>query len=210
MPSLYKSPGVHIESAGDRYVPLEAVETGVTAFLGVTLQGPRQQPVRIGSFEQFEKVFGDDHGFFSAGVRGFFENGGRTAYVLNVEPEGGLDPTPDDYIGAMGAEWRGLRALERLDDVDLLAAPDLMQQYGRSMGFTQPEHVLAVQRAMVDHCERMHDRMALLDALPGMDLRAAVEWRGHLDSTPAAVLFPRVRIRPARGVLPPRAPSPRI
>ena len=66
MPSLYKSPGVHIESAGDRYVPLEAVETGVTAFLGVTLQGPRQQPVRIGSFEQFEKVFGDDQGFFSA------------------------------------------------------------------------------------------------------------------------------------------------
>ena len=56
MPSLYKSPGVHIESAGDRYVRLEAVETGVTAFLGVTLQGPRQQPVRIGSFEQLETL----------------------------------------------------------------------------------------------------------------------------------------------------------
>ena len=35
MSSLYKSPGVHIESAGDRYIPLERVETGVTAFLGV-------------------------------------------------------------------------------------------------------------------------------------------------------------------------------
>src|SRR2546423_10522375 len=109
MPSLYKSPGVHIEPAGARYVPLEAAETGVTAFLGVTAQGPRQQPVRVGSFEQFEKVFGDDQGFFSAGVRGFFENGGRTAYIVNVEPEGGLDATPDDYIGAMGAEWRGPR-----------------------------------------------------------------------------------------------------
>src|SRR5207302_7778487 len=207
MPSLYKSPGVHIESAGDRYVRLEAVETGVTAFLGVTLQGPRQQPVRIGSFEQFEKVFGDDQGFFSAGVRGFFENGGRTAYVVNVEPEGGLDPTPDDYIGAMGAEWRGLRALERLDDVDLLAAPDLMQQYGKSMGFTQPEHVLAVQRGMVDHCERMPDRMAPLDALPGMDVRAAVEWRGHFDSSHAAFYFPWIRIRRGEDVLPPVPPS---
>jgi len=36
MSSLYKSPGVHIESAGDRYVPLERVETSITAFLGVT------------------------------------------------------------------------------------------------------------------------------------------------------------------------------
>src|SRR5256885_7067232 len=178
MPSLYKSPGVHIESAGDRYVPLEAAETGVTAFLGVTAQGPRQQPVRVGSFEQFEKVFGDDQGFFSAGVRGFFENGGRTAYVVNVEPEGGLDPTPDDYIGASGAEWRGLRALERLDDVDLLAAPDLMQQYGKSMGVTQPEHVLAVPRALVDHFDRMHDRVAVLDALAGVDLPAPVAGRG--------------------------------
>src|SRR2546421_13002000 len=136
MPSLYKSPGVHIESAGDRYVPLEAVETGVTAFLGVTLQGPRQQPVRIGSFEQFEKVFGDDQGFFSAGVRGFFENGGRRAYVVNVEPEGGLDPTPDDYIGASGAEWRGPRPLGRPDDVHLPPAPPLIQQDGEPKGFT--------------------------------------------------------------------------
>src|SRR5438093_1373984 len=58
MSSLYKSPGVHIESAGDRYLPLERVETGVTAFLGVTDQGPRHQPTRVGSFEQYEKVFG--------------------------------------------------------------------------------------------------------------------------------------------------------
>ena len=203
MPALYKSPGVHIESAGNRYIPLEAVETGVTAFLGVALSGPRQQPVRVGSFEQFEKVFGDDQGFLSAGVRGFFENGGRTAYVLNVEPEGGYDPTPDDYIGSMGSEWRGLRALERLDDVDLIVAPDLMQQYGVSVGFTEPEHVLAVQRAMVEHCERMHDRMVLLDPLPGMDLEAAVEWRRHFDSSHAAFYFPWIKIRRGQDVLPP-------
>src|SRR5437868_1188994 len=164
MPSLYKSPGVHIESAGDRFIPLEAVETGVTAFLGVAQQGPRQTPTRVGSFDQYEKVFGASDGFLTAGVRGFFDNGGRTAFIVNVEPEGGLDPTPDDYIGQQGTEWRGLRALERIDEVDLVVAPDLMQQAASSVGFSEPEHVLAVQRAMLEHCERMHDRIALLDS----------------------------------------------
>src|SRR5215470_9830827 len=137
MPSIYKSPGVHIESAADRYISLDAVETGVTAFLGVTRAGPRNEPTRIGSFEQFEKVFGDDQGFTAVAVRGFFDNGGRTAYVVNVEPEGGLDPTPDDYIGQQGAQWRGLRALERLDDVDLVVAPDLMQFFCKDTATTE-------------------------------------------------------------------------
>ena len=91
MSSLYKSPGVHIESAGDRYIPLEKVETGVTAFLGVTEKGPNNEPTRVGSYEQYAKVFGEAEGFMNGAVRGFFDNGGKTAYVLNVAPEGGLD-----------------------------------------------------------------------------------------------------------------------
>src|SRR5207302_5735392 len=126
MTSLYKSPGVHIESAGDRYNPLERVETGVTAFLGVTPEGPRNEPTRVISFEQYEKLFGVADSFMSQGLRGFFDNGGRTAYVLNVSPEGGLDPTPDDFIGLSGEAPRGLQALERVEHVDLVVAPDLM------------------------------------------------------------------------------------
>jgi phage tail sheath protein FI len=207
MATLYRSPGVHIESAGDRYVPLEAVDTGVTAFVGVTQQGPRNQPVRVGSFEQFEKIFGDDRGFLALSLRGFFDNGGRTAYLVNVQPEGGLDPVPDDYIGAMGSEARGFRLLEGIDDVDLVVVPDLMQHAGVSMGFTEPEHVLAVQRALVDHCERMHDRFALLDSLPGHTLDEAIEWRGHFDSSHAAFYFPWLKVRRGEEVLPPLPPS---
>ncbi|HEX4386000.1 MAG TPA: hypothetical protein VH083_23745, partial [Myxococcales bacterium] len=165
MSSLYKSPGVHIESAADRYVALDAVETGVTAFLGVTAQGPRNEPTRVGSYEQYEKIFGAGDGFMEASVRGFFENSGRTAYILNVAPRGGLDPTPDDFIGQQGIEPRGLQALEHVDHVDLIVAPDLMQHYRRSVGFPERSNVLAVQRAMVDHCEKMHDRFCLLDSM---------------------------------------------
>src|SRR5437870_5884680 len=137
--SLYKSPGVHIESAGDRYIPLERVETGVTAFLGATDTGPRQEPTRVGSFEQYEKVFGAGDSYMTHAVRGFFDNGGRTAYIVNVAPESGLDPAPDDFIGQQGTKPRGLQALERIDDVDLLVAPDLMFQYRRSVAFMEAE-----------------------------------------------------------------------
>src|SRR5437762_14006614 len=120
MSSLYKSPGVHIESAGDRYVPLERVETGITAFLGVTERGPRNQPTRVGSFEQYDKVFGAADSYMTHAVRGFFDNGGRTAYLVNVAAEGGPDPPPDDFIGLQGTEARGLPAPESIDELDLV------------------------------------------------------------------------------------------
>ncbi len=203
MTSLYKPPGVHIESAGDRYVPLERVETGVTAFLGATASGPRHEPVRVGSYEQYEKVFGAADGYMTQAMRGFFDNGGRTAYVVNVTAEGGLDPTPDDFIGLSGGSPRGLAALERVEDLDLVAAPDLMYQYGRSMGFRRPEQVLAVQRAMIDHCEKLHDRFCILDPLPGHGLAEAVAWRGQFDSSHASFYFPFVKVRKGEQVLDP-------
>jgi Bacteriophage tail sheath protein len=207
MSSLYKSPGVHIESAGDRYIPLERVETGVTAFLGATDTGPRQEPTRVGSFEQYEKLFGAGDSFMTHGVRGFFDNGGRTAYILNVTPQSGLDPAPDDFIGQQGTRPRGLQALERIDDVDLLVAPDLMFQYGRSVAFMDAPRVLAVQRAMIDHCEKLHDRFCLLDALPDQGLKEAVEWRRNFDSSHASFYFPYIKVRKGEEVLAPLPPS---
>ena len=137
MSSLYKSPGVHIESAGDCYIPLTRVETGVTAFLGITEKGPNNEPTRVGSYEQYAKVFGEAEGYMTGAIRGFFDNGGKSAYVLNVAPEGGLDPTPDDFIGQQGNVPRGLQALERIDDVDIVVAPDShgpVQEVGRLPG----------------------------------------------------------------------------
>lgn len=207
MPSLYQSPGVHIESAGDRYIPLEKVETGVTAFLGVTGKGPRNEPTRVGSYEQYAKVFGEVDSFMSQSIRGFFDNGGKTAYVLDVEPEGGLDPTPDDFIGQQGTVPRGLQALERIEHVDLIVAPDLMWQYKRSVGFQEPSHILAVQRAMIEHCEKLHDRFCLLDSLPGHNIQEAVKWREHFDSSHASFYFPWIKVRKGEEVLAPLPPS---
>jgi len=134
-------------------------------------------------------------GYLTAALRGFFENGGKSAYLINVAPEGGLDPTPDDFIGQQGTVPRGLQALERIEDVDLVVAPDLMTHYRSSIGFQDSEHVRAVQRAMVEHCEKMHDRFCLLDSLPGQSMQEAIAWRGRFDTSHAAFYFPWVKVR---------------
>src|SRR5260370_35064228 len=118
MTSLYKSPGVHIESAGDRYIPLERVETGVTAFLGLTDKGPNNEPTRVGSYEQYAKVFGEAESFMTSAIRGFFDNGGKSPYVLNVAPEGRPDPTPDDLTRHPGTGPPGLQPHRPHADAD--------------------------------------------------------------------------------------------
>lgn len=207
MSSLYKSPGVHIESAGDRFISLDRVETGVCAFLGVASKGPRNEPTRVGTWAQYIKLFGDDESHLAQAVRGFFDNGGTNAILINVAPEGGLDPTPDDYIGNQGTEIRGLRALERVEDVDLVCAPDLVGQYKKSVGFPEPTHVLAVQRAIVEHCELLHDRFAILDSMPGHSTDEVIEWRGHFDSSHAALYYPWIKVRIGEEVGPAIPPS---
>jgi phage tail sheath protein FI len=94
-----------------------------------------------------------------------------------------------------------------VDGIDLIVAPDLMWQYKRSVGLQDEEHVLAVQRAMIEHCEKMHDRFCLLDPLPGQDMQEALAWRNHFDSSHAAFYFPWIKVRRGEEVLAPIPPS---
>lgn len=187
---VYRTPGVHIESAGERYQPLTEVKMGTCAFVGRTAAGEPNKPIRVDSWDRFCSVFGNDGGVTAQSVRGFFENGGTDAYVLNVNTGGPL--SPDDFIGARGREQRGLRALERLEDVDLVAVPELMACYQKEPGFDTLDDIYAVQRAIVDHCERMQDRFAILDAPPKMDLDDIVAYRRRFDTSYAALYYPWV------------------
>lgn len=208
MSSVYKPPGVHIESAGDRFISVERIESAIPAFLGLAQKGPRNEPVRVGTFEQYARQFGDDESHFSQAVRGFFDNGGKKAYIINVKPQGGMDPTPDDYIGTQGGGGlRGLLVAERIEDVDLVVAPDVAGQYKKSVGFPELKHVLAVQRALVEHCERMQDRFAILDTPQNLKVEEAIAWRRNFDSAFGAVYYPWIRTRIGEEVGPPIPPS---
>ncbi|GAB3744223.1 phage tail sheath subtilisin-like domain-containing protein [Amycolatopsis oliviviridis] len=78
-------PGVSLtfERAADDDEPLR---TDVAVFLGRTRRGPVGVPVRVGSWNDVVGTFGPPDGTSATpyALRGFFENQGRTAWVLRV------------------------------------------------------------------------------------------------------------------------------
>jgi phage tail sheath protein FI len=107
---------------------------------------------------------------------------------------------PDDYVGD-AAERTGFGGLEAIDEVTMVAVPDLMSAYQN--GMIDAEGVKAVQLAMISHCELMGDRVAILDPPPGMNAQQIKEWRvdkAGYDSKYAALYWPWVKVLdPASG-----------
>ncbi|MBO4207276.1 phage tail sheath family protein [Micromonospora echinofusca] len=100
----------------------------------------------------------------------------------------------DEYVGD-AAERTGFGGLEAVDEVTMVAVPDLMGAYQR--GAIDLESVKAVQSAVIAHCELMGDRMAILDPPPGLSPQQVKEWRtdqaGH-DSKYATLYYPWIRV----------------
>lgn len=108
---------------------------------------------------------------------------------------------PEEYVGDV-SERTGFGGLEAVDDVTMVAVPDLMGAYQR--GALDLEAVKTVQQAMIDHCELMGDRMAIIDPPPGLSPQQVKEWRMDLagyDSKYAALYYPWIKVfDPASGI----------
>ncbi|MFF8831230.1 phage tail sheath family protein [Streptomyces sp. NPDC015131] len=112
--------------------------------------------------------------------------------ALATAPDVRLDP--GRYIGDTAART-GLAGLEALDDITMVAAPDLMSAY--RAGAIDGEGVKAVQLALVAHCETMGDRVAILDPLPGLNAQQVRDWRQEyagFDSKYASLYWPWVQV----------------
>ena len=101
---------------------------------------------------------------------------------------------PQDYVGD-AADRTGFSGLEAVDEITMVAVPDLMSAY--QQGALDLESVQAVQLAMIAHCELMGDRVAILDPPPGLSPQQVKEWRvdqAGYDSKYATLYYPWVKV----------------
>jgi phage tail sheath protein FI len=100
----------------------------------------------------------------------------------------------DSYVGDSAART-GFGGLEAIEDITMLCVPDLMAAYER--GAIDGEGLKAVQLAMIAHCELMSDRVAILDAPPGLNAQQMKAWRvdfAGYDSKYAALYWPWIKV----------------
>jgi phage tail sheath protein FI len=89
----YTTPGVYIDEQVATG-PIAGVGTSTAAFLGVAGNGPIAVPTAITNLTAFTSAFVSEdppteaNGYLVRGVRGFFENGGTSAYVTRVGVKG--------------------------------------------------------------------------------------------------------------------------
>jgi uncharacterized protein len=123
-----------------------------------------------------------------------------TSVLEAPEAEGEAEPppmpavSPDSYVGDV-SDRTGFGALEAIEDITMLVVPDLMSAYQREA--IDAEQFKAVQLAMIAHCELMSDRVAILDAPPGLNAQQLRDWRmdeAGYDSKYAALYWPWVKM----------------
>jgi phage tail sheath protein FI len=86
MPVTLSYPGVYIEEVSSGVRTVTGVATSITAFIGRTLRGSVNDPVRVQSFGEFERRFGGlwRDSTLSYSLQQFFQNGGTDALIVRV------------------------------------------------------------------------------------------------------------------------------
>jgi phage tail sheath protein FI len=86
MPVALTFPGVYIEEVPSGVRTITGVATSITAFIGRAFQGPVNQPVRIQSFADYERMFGGlwQDSTMSQAVSHFFQHGGTDAIIVRI------------------------------------------------------------------------------------------------------------------------------
>ncbi len=148
MATSYLTPGIYVEEVSTGPKPLESVGTSTAGFVGRApdVEARLHEPVPINNWTQFLREFAQGRDVQSThlarAVYGFFENGGRRCFVVNI----GNSPS---LLGS-GRRREGLDVLREVDEVAMVAAP----------GFTSAMDY----DALLSHAEQMQDRVAILDA----------------------------------------------
>jgi len=179
----YLAPGVYVEELPPKARPIAGVGTSTAGFVGVVANNVTDSegnPLAtlatadtaylVTSWEEFKNRFGD----FQAGntvlahaVYGFFNNGGRTAFVMRVADLNNLATS--------------LEKFEPIDEIAIVAVP----------GATTSVQ----QNAIVAHCKKLGDRFAVLDGQQApADFTVANVKGGTANDQYAALYFPWLKV----------------
>jgi phage tail sheath protein FI len=121
-------------------------------------------------------------------------------YVVKSPAAAGLPAVQTNHFMGDVTERSGVEGLEIAEDVTMIACPDLMAAY--QAGAIDRDGVKSVQIAMIAHCERMGDRMAILDPLPDLSPQEVRAWRQtetNYDSKFATLYYPWIKIAGPEG-----------
>src|SRR4051794_33527834 len=86
--AIYTYPCVYVEEQ-PATGPIQGVGTNTAAFIGTAVSRAMREPTRITNWSQFVDTFGgyfpqQPRLFMAYAVHGFFDNGGREAYIVRV------------------------------------------------------------------------------------------------------------------------------
>ncbi|WP_029135742.1 phage tail sheath family protein [Nakamurella lactea] len=91
----------------------------------------------------------------------------------------------------------GINGLAVAEDVTIVMVPDLITAATKEDGSVDLGLWKAVQTSLISHCEQHGNRMALLDAPPGMSPQQIKEWRSDVamyDSGYATLYYPWIKV----------------
>ncbi|NEQ37476.1 MAG: phage tail sheath family protein [Okeania sp. SIO3I5] len=167
-----KIPGIELKDI----VPTPEPEllTGVPVFFGLADEHHNEpQKVTLGTqFDHYFPSLRESEEYLRDAVKGFFDNGGRLCYVIALA---------DNTLKAL---QEGLEASEILENIDLVCVPDIMLK-------TEAE-IVQMQQTVLEHCDRMGDRFAILDGLN--DIGKLNSQRQQLSSLNGALYAPWLKI----------------
>ena len=91
----------------------------------------------------------------------------------------------------------GINGLALADEVTIVVVPDLITAATKEDGSVDLDMWKAVQTSLISHCEQNGNRMAILDAPPGMTPQQIKEWRSDVamyDTAFGAFYYPWVKV----------------
>ncbi len=202
MPISVSYPGVYIQEVPSGGHVIGGASTSAAAFVDVFRAGPVDDPVRVTSMAEFDRIFGglDERSESGYGVSQFFLNGGQTAWIVRLDPEGAVTATgtsggvqfeansPGEWGNALevavatvrdGTMSAAVRQIGRRGGVDVVLRSEVYHQLTAVAGPRNLQDVISHESELVNVTD-----ISASDGLPASPAAPTNPFRSKMVDTP--------------------------